>query len=98
MYDEKPDIVPSGPGQRVVVKGFVGLDDLEGALRRSSAYLQAVALECSSPDRVKLAGWLAAFGVNRVCRAGKLQHPPSTWHHDGHPNLAGWLRWTDLED
>lgn len=98
LYDEALALVPLGPGQRIAIKGFKALNDLEAALRRSSACLQAASLECASADRVKLAGWLAAFGVNRVCRAGKLQHPPVTWHHDGRPNLADWLCWTDLED
>ena len=98
LYDEAPTLVPLGPGQRIAIKGFHGLGDLERTLHRSSAYLQAASLECAAADRLKLAGWLSTFGLNRICRAGKLQPPPVTWHHDARPNLADWLRWTDLED
>jgi hypothetical protein len=43
-----------------------------------------------------LAGELANIGVNRVCRIGQMQRPPLTWQHDGRPNLADLVRWTDL--
>ena len=98
LYDGKPELVSSGPGQRISVKGFRKLEDLRASLRHSGPSLQAAALECAGADRAKLARWLSRFGVNRVCRAGRLQHPPLTWHHDGRPNLADWLHWTDLED
>ena len=54
-------------------------------------------LECGASHRQKIAEWLSLFGINRICRAGKMQRPPITWHHDGRLNLASWLTWTDLE-
>ena len=62
-------------------------------------YLQAVSLETGkdSKKRVRIAEELSRLGVNRVCRAGRMQFPPVTWHHDGKWNLASWVNWTDLE-
>ncbi len=60
-------------------------------------YLQAVSLEAGAARRQKIAGRLSEIGVNRICRAGQMQQPPLTWHHDGKLNLASWVHWTDLE-
>ena len=97
-YDEKQDMFFLGGSQTLRVKGFNRFKDLEGNLKQLRAVLQAAALECVPAERRKIAEWLSSFGVNRICRAGMLQYPPVTWHHDGRPNLADWLRWTDLED
>ncbi len=60
-------------------------------------YLQAVSLEASPARRKKIAKRLSVMGVNRICRAGQMQRPPVTWHHDGKTNFASWLTWADLE-
>jgi hypothetical protein len=39
---------------------------------------------------------LARMGVHRVCPIGQMQRPPLSWHHDGRPNLADLVNWTDL--
>jgi hypothetical protein len=44
--------------------------------------------------------WREAFlslGVSRFCRAGRMQFPPLTWHHDGRGTLADLVTWIDLE-
>ncbi len=96
-YDEKIDGEYASGAQVIRVKGFGKLSELEETFQRMSGALQAVSLECTASHRKKLAEWLSVFGVNRICRAGKLQKPPVTWHHDGRLNLANWLTWTDLE-
>ncbi len=96
-YDERLDTEFLGDSQIIRIKGFGRLSDLEGVLEKMSGSLQAVSLECAPSHRKKLAEWLCLFGVNRICRAGELQNPPITWHHDGRPNLANWLTWIDLE-
>jgi hypothetical protein len=40
--------------------------------------------------------WLEA-GAKRFCPAGKMQHPPLTWHHDGRPALGDLVTWVDKE-
>ena len=98
LYEEdlKPSLAVSS--QLIVVKGYKNASQVLSALKPFQQYLQCVALECTANDRKKLAEKLSALGVNRICRAGKMQHPPVTWHHDGKLNLASWIRWTDLEE
>ena len=98
-YDEKPGAAAwlSG-GQRVTVKAFGNVREVFRVLPLLRNSLQAVALEALGRERAALAERLSALGVNRVCRAGKMQEPPIFWHHDGRPNLAEWVTWTDLED
>ncbi len=96
-YDERNEAEFSSGAQIIRVKGFRKLLDIEGALQKMSGSLQAVSLECAPTHRKQIAEWLGLFGVNRICRAGQLQKPPITWHHDGRLNLANWLTWTDLE-
>ena len=96
-YDEKNEAEFSSGAQILRVKGFKKLSDIEGVLQKMSRSLQAVFLECAPTHRKQIAEWLSLFGVNRICRAGQLQKPPITWHHDGRPNLANWLTWVDLE-
>ncbi|MBI4352388.1 MAG: hypothetical protein HY593_00530, partial [Candidatus Omnitrophica bacterium] len=97
FYDESLKDFPLSPSGRVVrVKAFRGVERLCGALAPFRGYLQAVALEAPPACREAAALQLARLGVNRICRAGRMQSPPLTWHHDGIPNLASWVRWTDL--
>lgn len=96
-YDERMDAEYASGSQIIRVKGFDRLSELEPVLQKLSGSLQAASLECGASHQRKLAEWLSVFGVSRICRAGELQHPPLTWHHDGRLNLANWLTWTDLE-
>jgi len=96
-YDESKDVEFASGTQIIRVKGFKKLSDIEGILKKMSGSLQGASLECSPAKRRKLAEWLGSFGINRICRAGELQKPPVTWHHDGRLNLANWLTWIDLE-
>ncbi len=93
--DLKPYLASSS--QIIVVKGYRKINEVFTALKPIQKYLQCAALECEAKDRKKIAQKLSEMNVNRICRAGKMQTPPITWHHDGKPNLASWIRWTDLE-
>ncbi len=99
--------LPAGPGEAELI-GFGArkmvrvrlvrkLEVISKILRPFQKYLQAVSLEAGPARRKKIADHLSAIGVNRICRAGQMQRPPITWHHDGKPNLASWLAWTDME-
>jgi hypothetical protein len=96
-YDENISAEYSSGAQTLRVVGFGGSRALEPVLERFKGSLQAVAVEGSALRRKKTAERLAALGVSRVCRAGRMQTPPLGWHHDGRFNLADWLVWTDLE-
>ena len=84
--------------QNIVIKGFNHPPPVFSALRPIQKYLQCVALECHPKKRKTIAEQLSQLGVNRICRAGTMQIPPVTWHHDGKPNLASWIHWADLEE
>ncbi len=99
--------LPAGPGEAQLI-GFGArkmvrvrlvrkLEAISKILRPFQKYLQAASLEAGPARRKKIADRLSAMGVNRICRAGQMQRPPITWHHDGKTNLASWLAWTDLE-
>jgi hypothetical protein len=44
--------------------------------------------------------WRETFlklGVSRFCRAGRMQFPPLSWHHDGRVPLSELVTWVDDE-
>ena len=90
-------LIGFGARKMVRVRPVRKLEAISEILRPFQKYLQAVSLEAGPARRKKIAGNLSAMGVNRICRAGQMQRPPVTWHHDGKPNLASWLVWSDLE-
>jgi hypothetical protein len=91
------DLRPAETSGRAFVKPFGSLASVYRALAQAGPYLQAAAVEAPASRRRGIAESLARLGVNRVCRAGRMQFPPLGWHHDGKPNLASWVAWTDLE-
>lgn len=49
---------------------------------------------------VSSSSWRKPFlrlGVSRFCRAGRMQFPPLSWHHDGRAPLAELVTWMDDE-
>lgn len=97
-YEEKTAIAPDVSGlQCVHVRAFSREDEVYRALLPFRGSLQAAAVEGPARRRLSAATALAALGVNRVCRAGRMQFPPILWHHDGRLNLGAWVRWTDFE-
>ena len=87
----------SSGSQFVSIREFTSFKKVFSELKPAQKHLQCVALECDDKKRTKIAEKLSFLGANRICRAGKMQNPPLTWHHDGKLNLASWVRWTDLE-
>ncbi len=87
-----------GGKKMVSVRPIKNLNNISKILMPCRKYLQAVSLEADAGQRTKIAEELSRLGVNRICRAGRMQCPPITWHHDGKWNLASWVHWTDLED
>ncbi|MGH7198001.1 MAG: acyl-CoA reductase [Candidatus Omnitrophota bacterium] len=79
------------------VRSFHSLKEAYKAIGCFKGHLQAVALEAGPGRRQKIAEELSRLGANRICHAGRMQFPPLAWNHDGHPNLASWVTWTDLE-
>lgn len=67
---------------RVPVRAFQGPEDLARALSRYRGKLQTVALEAPLARRKRFTALFARLGVSRVCRAGRMQHPPLSWDHE----------------
>lgn len=98
LYEDKVSDFPKAAGSKVIhFQAFKNNEQIYKKLERISASLQSVSLEAGSKRRQAMALKLSQLGVNRICRAGRMQYPPITWHHDGMPNIASWVRWTDLE-
>ncbi len=98
FYEDNPSRMPAAwGGRKVYVKSFRDARSVYATLRKFSPYLQAATLEGSAAQVERAADALAVLGFNRICRAGRIQKPPLSWHHDGRMNLAPLLRWTDLE-
>jgi len=83
------------------LKNWLKLSQLQAEffedLQAAGKTLQCVALEVGPQRKERILEKLSELGVNRICRAGAMQAPPLTWHHDGRFNLASWVTWTDDE-
>jgi hypothetical protein len=66
---------------RVPVRIFRTFRDLSRALLLYQGKLQVVALEAPPVSRKRLAATFARLGASRICRAGRMQHPPLTWYN-----------------
>jgi len=98
LYDDAVSDFPKiCEGKVIHFQAFNDIEKVYKKLKPIRLSLQSVALEGNSVRRQGAALRLAQLGINRICRAGQMQNPPITWHHDGMPNLASWVRWTDLE-
>jgi len=83
------------------LKNWLKLGQLQGNffenLQAAGKTLQCMALEAGPERKKRIVEKLSELGVNRICRAGAMQAPPLTWHHDGRFNMASWVTWTDDE-
>ncbi|MGA2222565.1 MAG: acyl-CoA reductase [Verrucomicrobiia bacterium] len=96
IYEDDPMFTPSCLNRVVFVKPIERLEHVPELVRRFASNLSTVGIAPLDERAMALAGELANIGVNRVCRIGQMQRPPLTWQHDGRPNLADLVRWTDL--
>ncbi len=97
VYDGDVRFQPSCLNRFVYIKG---VEDLATALRATEEYREKVSTVgiASSGNRLEAqAMQLAQWGVSRICPLGRMQDPPLSWHHDGHPALADLISWSDWE-
>jgi len=64
------------------------------ALSPHAAHLGAIGIW---PATIPLADSLARSGASRICRIGKMQDAPFSWHAEGQPNLAQLVHWIDFQ-
>ncbi len=68
--------------------------DLRSALLPVRRYIATIGVDPVDRALVKAA---INIGAQRVCAIGQMQNPPVTWHHDGQPTLASFVRYIDVE-
>jgi hypothetical protein len=96
IYDDSPAFVPSCLNRIVFVKPTDGHKRVLDAIQRFASSISTVGVAPMNERALAFAGDLARMGVHRVCPIGQMQRPPLSWHHDGRPNLADLVSWTDL--
>ena len=96
IYDDSPSFIPSCLNRTIFVKPTDGYKRVLDAIQKISSHVSTVGV---APMHERAAGFaveLAKMGVHRVCPIGQMQRPPLSWQHDGRPNLADLVSWTDL--
>jgi hypothetical protein len=68
--------------------------DLGSMLFRVRRHIATVGVDPIDSDSVEMA---VRLGAQRVCAIGQMQNPLVTWHHDGQPTLANFVRYIDVE-
>jgi len=95
IHDSDPTFAAS-PLHGVIYLRVVPLTKMEShlAIVRGRISTVGVAGAASSSP------WRETFlklGASRFCRAGRMQFPPLSWHHDGRATLAELVTWIDDE-
>lgn len=96
LYEDDPVFSPSCLNRVVFVKPTDGFPRVLDNVRRFAPLISTVGVSPMNERAMAFAGDLAQMGVSRVCEIGDMQRPPLAWHHDGRPNLAELVRWTDV--
>jgi hypothetical protein len=96
IYDDSPAFIPSCLNRIVFVKPTDGYKRVLDAIQKFVSSVSSVGVAPMNERALAFAGDLAQMGVHRVCPIGQMQRPPLSWHHDGRPNLADLVSWTDL--
>lgn len=96
IYEDNPAFEPSCLNRVVFVKPTDGVSRVLDGIHRFAARISTVGLAPASERMTEFAKHLTALGVHRVCPIGQMQRPPLWWFHDGKPNLAALVRWTEL--
>ncbi|HXI84742.1 MAG TPA: acyl-CoA reductase [Verrucomicrobiae bacterium] len=96
IYDDSPSFIPSCLNRTVFVKPTDGYKRVLDAIQKIASSVSSVGVAPMNERALGFASDLARMGVHRVCPIGQMQRPPLSWHHDGRPNLADLVSWTDL--
>jgi len=96
IYEDDPSFQPSCLNRVVYVKPTDGFPRVLEAVRRYAGLISTVGVAAAEDRAANLAEELSRLGIHRVCPIGQMQRPPLSWPHDGRPNLAALVRWTDL--
>jgi hypothetical protein len=96
IYEDDPSFSPSCLNRVVFVKPTRGTSHVLEAIQRYRMRISTVGVAPMSDGMTVFAAELGALGIHRVCPIGQMQRPPLWWYHDGRPNIADLVRWTEL--
>jgi hypothetical protein len=96
IYEDDPSFTPSCLNRLVYVKPTDSPARVIAAVERYAESISTIGVAPAGERMAALAADAANLGVHRVCALGQMQRPPLWWFHDGKPNLAGLVRWTEL--
>jgi hypothetical protein len=96
IYDDDSSFTPSCLNRMVFVKPADGLKRVLDLIQSFAAKISTVGVSPMTERTMAFAASLSNLGVHRVCPIGQMQRPPLSWHHEGRPNLADLVRWTDV--
>ena len=96
IYEDDPSFMPSCLNRTVFVKPTDGYKRVLDSVHRFAEKISTVGVAPLNDRAMGFAAELAKMGVHRVCPIGQMQRPPLSWHHDGRPNLADLVRWTEV--
>jgi len=96
IYDDSPSFIPSCLNRIIFVKPTDGYKRILDCIQKFASSVSTVGVAPMNERAIAFAAELARMGVHRVCPIGQMQRPPLSWHHDGRPNLADLVSWTDL--
>jgi hypothetical protein len=97
VYEQDAQFQLSCLNRFVFVKPVRDLADALHSAASIKGKVSTVGLAAPRAKAEDLALQLARWGATRICPIGRMQNPPLTWRHDGHPPLADLLTWTDWE-
>lgn len=95
IHDPEPAFAPS-PLHGVIYLRVSPLGKLERHLDAVRGRISTVGIV----EGGSASPWRETFlrlGVSRFCRAGRMQFPPLSWHHDGGSPLSELVTWMDDE-
>jgi hypothetical protein len=106
IYEDEPMFTSSCLNRVVFVKPTDGYKRVLDSIQKISSHISTVGVASmdESPRRARsrheehevgFATELARLGVSRVCPIGQMQRPPLSCQHDGQPNLADLVSWTE---
>lgn len=96
IYEDDPYFTVSCLNRVVYVKPIDSLPRVLAAIQRMKGRISNVGISPMNERALAFTAELANLGVHRVCPIGQMQRPPLWWYHDGRPNLADLVRWTDV--
>ncbi|HUJ70887.1 MAG TPA: acyl-CoA reductase, partial [Verrucomicrobiae bacterium] len=96
IFEEEPMFSASCLNRVAFVKPTDGYKRVLASIQRISCHVSTVGVAPMNERAMAFAVELARMGVPRVCPIGQMQRPPLSHHHDGRPNLAELVSWTDV--